>query len=65
MMKKQYFKTINDVKNACNKKQQVFWSHDGYKVYKDNIGQYLVTCIYNGYTTGLFNADAKQCFIFK
>jgi hypothetical protein len=62
-MDKKYFKTLDDVKNACDKKQKVFWAHDGYKVYKDNIGQYLVTCIYNDYTTGLSATDVKKCFI--
>jgi hypothetical protein len=64
-MRKQYFKTLDDVKNACDKNQEVFWANEGYKVYKDNIGQYLVTFIYNNYTTGLGNSDVKKCFTFN
>lgn len=64
-MSKKYFKTLDDVKKACNESKEVFWHHEGYKVYKDSIGQYLVTCIYNDYTTGLGNADVKKCFVFN
>ena len=28
-MDKKYFKTLDDVKNACDKKQKVFWAHEG------------------------------------
>lgn len=64
-MNKKYFKTLDEVKNACDNKEKVFWYHEGYKVYKDSINQYLVTCIYNDYTTGLSNYDVKKCFIFN
>lgn len=61
-MSRIYFKTLDDVKKACDNKQEVYWANEGYKVYKDGIGQYLVTFIYNDYTTGLGDNCVKKCF---
>lgn len=53
---KKYFKTIDDIKTACNQNKKVYWVHDQYIVYKDAIGQYLVTCLNNDSTIGLHDS---------
>ena len=52
--------TYNEIVNAIDSGKKVCWSHIGYKVIKDSIGQYLIHCTMNGSYVGL-----KSCFIRK
>ena len=47
------FNSIKDVKIAVDNNQKVYWEHEGYVVFKDSIGQYLVKCLANDYIIGL------------
>ena len=47
------FNSIKDVKIAVDNNLPVYWEHEGYIVFKDNIGQYLVKCLANDYIIGL------------
>ena len=45
--------TRNEAKQAIDRGLPVIWSNDLYKCKRDNIGQYLIICTLNNYTTGL------------
>lgn len=47
--------TIDEIKAAVDVGNAVRWSNDTYRVGKDDLGQYQVTCITNGSTIGLTN----------
>ena len=47
------FNSIKDVKTAVDNNRPVFWQHEGYIVFKDSIGQYLVKCLSNDSIVGL------------
>lgn len=51
------FKRIRKVKSLVDQGIPVYDSNDGYRVYKDSLGQYLITFDGNGYTTGLTSRD--------
>jgi hypothetical protein len=62
--------TLSEIKKAIAENKEVRWSNDGYKVYKDNIGQYLITFTPNEHTIGLtwldgitLNGDEKDFYI--
>ena len=62
--------TLSEIKKAIAENKAVRWSNDGYKVYKDNIGQYLITFRPNEHTIGLtwldgitLNGDEKDFYI--
>ena len=62
--------TLAEIKKAIAENKEVRWSNDGYKVYKDNIGQYLITFTPNEHTIGLtwldgitLNGDKKDFYI--
>lgn len=42
-----------EIKKAVDEGKTVHWSHEGYSVIKDNLGQYLIYCSINGYCIGL------------
>ena len=55
---------------AIDSNKEVRWQNDNYKLYKDRIGQYLITSQFNDYTVGIFhrvgdgmNVDPKDCYI--
>lgn len=55
---------------AMDEGKEIYWQSDNYKVYKDSIGQYLVTSRFNGFTTGIFhkvgdgmNIDPADCYL--
>ena len=55
---------------AIDNNKEVRWQNDNYKLYKDRIGQYLITSQFNDYTVGIFhrvgdgmNVDPKDCYI--
>ena len=43
------FNSAQEIKTAIDNGVDVRWSNDGYTVYKDNIGQYLITYDRGGY----------------
>jgi hypothetical protein len=45
--------TLAEIQKAITENKEVRWMNDGYKVYQDSIGQYLITFIDNDYTIGL------------
>lgn len=59
--------TFNDIINAIENKQRVFWSNKGYevikdvikKVDKDDIVQYLIHCNINDSYTGLLEKNGE------
>ena len=45
--------TLDDIKAAVDAGQTVHWANTGYVVYKDRLGQYLITYVPNGSCIGL------------
>jgi len=61
---------LSEIKQAIKDGKEVRWSNNGYKVYQDSIGQYLITFMPNDYTIGLtwldgvtLNGDEKDFYI--
>jgi len=55
---------------AMDDGKEVRWQNDNYKLYKDNIGQYLITSQFNNYTIGIFhktgdgmNVNPEECYL--
>jgi len=44
---------LQEIKDAVNSGQKVYWSNTGYEVVHDSLDQWLVVFTSNGYTTGL------------
>jgi len=62
--------TREELIGAIDNNKEVRWQNDNYKLYKDRIGQYLITSQFNDYTVGIFhrvgdgmNVDPKDCYI--
>jgi len=62
--------TLAEIQKAITENKEVRWMNDGYKVYQDSIGQYLITFIENDYTIGLthqngltLNGNAQDFYI--
>lgn len=51
--------TVKEIKQALKQGLKVYWSHDGYEVRRDNIGQYLIVYQYPYYAIGLTNKDGN------
>jgi hypothetical protein len=49
--------TLEEIKKAVESGKKVFWSHDGYEVIKDKIGQWLIVCHKNNHCIGLTYSD--------
>ena len=47
------FNNAQEIRDAVDAGHTVCWSHDGYRVIKDNAGQYLVHCLGNNHCVGL------------
>tara|TARA_R110000796_G_scaffold20340_1_gene60665 strand:+ start:326 stop:535 length:210 start_codon:yes stop_codon:yes gene_type:complete len=45
--------TLIEIKQAIDKGDSVYWSHEAYEVLKNNNGWYYVKCNRNNYITGL------------
>ena len=45
--------TLEEIKKAIEEGKRVHWSHSGYVVVKDNIGQYFIKCLSNNHCIGL------------
>lgn len=45
--------TLNEVKTAVRAGRTVYVRTEAYLVVRDNLGQWLIVCAQNGYTTGL------------
>lgn len=52
--------TIDEIKSAVDAGNAVRWSSDIYRVHKDCINQYLITCTTNDSTIGLTNVDETR-----
>lgn len=62
--------TASQIKAAVDSGKKVYWSHKGYEVIKDRIGQYLIVCLQNKHCIGLtwqdgvtLNGNGSQFFI--
>lgn len=51
--------TIKEIKQALKQGLKVYWSHDGYEVRKDSIGQYLIVYKYPYHAIGLTNKNGN------
>lgn len=51
--------TLEQIKHAIEHGWIVHWSHQGYVVIKDSVGQYLIRCISNDSCIGLTWLDGK------
>jgi hypothetical protein len=51
--------TLQEIKSAVDRGQSVKWANQLYDVIKDSLGQYLIICSSNQYTTGLTHTDGK------
>ena len=56
----QTYKRILKIKQLVDQGTQVYSGNTGYVVHKDSIGQYLITFVSNGYTTGLCHKDESK-----
>ena len=52
-MKEIKFKNVKELKKAIDENINVYHHNPMYICYKDDIGQYLITCTSNEYTIGL------------
>lgn len=52
--------TIQEIKDAVDAGKHVFWSHTGYAVIKDSLGEYLIHSIDNDHYIGLTNKAGNQ-----
>ena len=52
--------TYDEIVKVIDSGMNVCWSHIGYKVIKDSIGQYLIHCTMNDTCVGL-----ESCFIVR
>ena len=55
--------SIQEVMQAVRDGRSVKWHHNGYDVILDSLDRFLVVCRSNGYTTGLCESDAEDCYI--
>jgi len=51
--------TLDEIKSAVNEGKTVHWSHEGYVVRKDSIGQFNIICLQNDNCIGLTCQDGK------
>ena len=51
--------TVKEIKQALGQGLKVYWSHDGYEVRKDSIGQYLIVYKHPYHAIGLTNKDGN------
>ena len=45
--------TLEEIKTALSNGKPVFWKHEGYRVIKDGLGQYMICCLNNHSCWGL------------
>lgn len=50
---------LEAIKLSIQNGKRVYWKNTGYQVIKDNLGQYLIKCTWNGSCIGLTWADNK------
>jgi hypothetical protein len=51
--------TLDEIKQAIAEGRKVYHGSKNYEVIRDNIGQYLIVCSFNGYTIGLTHSDKQ------
>ena len=52
--------TLDDIKAAVDAGQTVHWANTGYVVYKDRLGQYLISFLPNGSCIGLTDREGHR-----
>ena len=52
--------TLDDIKAAVDAGQTVHWANTGYVVYKDRLGQYLITYVPNDSCIGLTDRSGHR-----
>ena len=52
--------TIDEIKAAVDAGKPVHWANEGYRVYRDGLGQYLITFGRNGSTIGLTDRSGRH-----
>ena len=52
--------TLDDIKAAVDAGQTVHWANTSYIVYKDGLGQYLITYVPNGSCIGLTDRSGQR-----
>jgi len=64
--------TLDEIKAAVDAGQTVHWANTGYRVHRDDLGQYLITFLPNNSSIGLtdlcgqrLNGDEAEFFIAK
>jgi hypothetical protein len=50
---------IAEIKAAVDAGKPVHWANEGYRVHRDSLGQYLITCVPNGSTIGLTDRSGR------
>lgn len=51
--------TLEEIKEAVESGKTVCWSNPGYRVVKDNLGQWFIHCTMNDHYIGLTHMDGK------
>ena len=51
---------IAEIKAAVDAGKSVHWANEGYRVHRDGLGQYLITFVRNGSTSGLTDRSGRQ-----
>lgn len=51
---------IAEIKAAVDARKPVHWTNEGYRVHRDDLGQYLITFVRNGSTIGLTDRSGHR-----
>ncbi|NSY40155.1 hypothetical protein [Leisingera sp. ANG59] len=51
---------VAEIKAAVDAGKSVHWANEGYRVYRDGLGQYLITFVRNGSTIGLTDRSGQR-----
>ncbi|WP_226561686.1 hypothetical protein [Salipiger thiooxidans] len=51
---------IAEIKAAVDVGKSVHWANEGYRVHRDDLGQYLITFVRNGSTIGLTDRSGRR-----
>ena len=51
---------IAEIKAAVDAGKPVHWANEGYRVYRDSLGQYLITFMRNGSSIGLTDRSGQR-----
>ena len=51
---------VAEIKAAVDAGKSVHWANEGYRVHRDDLGQYLITFVPNGSTIGLTDRSGQR-----